>query len=354
MKYRKLGTTDIEVSTICLGSMTWGEQNTEQQGWQQLDYAVSEGVNFIDVAEMYPVPPRPETQGLTEACLGNWLEKRGRRDDLIIASKVTGRSDANDGVGHIRNGARLNAEHIDQAIDDSLRRLKTDYIDLYQVHWPERRTNFFGKLGYQQSEPHKPTAEQDGVAIQETLEALAVHVKSGKIRHIGISNETPWGAAEYLRCADKYGLPRSMSIQNPYNLLNRTYEVGLSELSIREDMGMLAYSPLAFGVLSGKYLNNAKPEGARLTLFERFTRYTNDMAQQATAAYVDLAKANNISPSQMALAFILQRPEVTSCIIGATNMEQLKENVTSVDLILSDEILAEIESIHDRWTNPSP
>ena len=346
MEYNKLGQTDIEVSRICLGTMTWGEQNTEKEAHEQLDYAVESGINFIDVAEMYPVPPREETYGLTESYIGNWLSKRKDRDKIILASKVAAKAEW---LPYIRGGQiKLDKKNIVQALEDSLRRLKTDYIDLYQMHWPDRNTNFFGKLAYY----HAP--EKDGIPIAETLAVLDELVKQGKIRAIGISNETPWGCAEYLRISREKELPRIVSIQNPYNLLNRTFEIGISEFSHREQVGLLAYSPLAFGALSGKYLNNQKPEGARLTLFERFNRYLNPQATKATEAYVNLAKKNDLDPSQMALSYVSSRPFLTSNIIGATSMEQLKMDIESINIELSDDVIKDIESIHEKIPNPAP
>lgn len=345
MKTRRLGRTDIEVTEICLGTMTWGEQNTEQEAFEQLDMATGEGINFIDAAEMYPVPPRPETQGLTETYLGNWLAKRGRRDDLVIASKVAG---PGNGLTYLRNGPRLTRDHIREACDASLKRLKTDYIDLYQVHWPDRNSNFFGKLGYQ----HKP--DEQSTPIEETLGALHELVQEGKIRQIGISNETPWGTSEYLRLSRENDWPRIVSIQNPYNLLNRTYEVGMAEVSCREQVGLLAYSPLAFGVLSGKYLGDRRPDGARLTLYDRFVRYSSQKGVSATRAYVELARQHGLSPVQMALAYVTSRDFVTSNIIGATSIAQLRENIGSATLELSDELLAEIERLHVEHTYPCP
>lgn len=345
MQTRKLGRTDIDVSLICLGTMTWGEQNAEQEAFEQLDYATSEGVNFIDTAEMYPVPPRAETQGLTETFLGNWLAQRGRRDDLVIASKVTG---PGDGFGYLRSGPRLTRDHIIEACDASLKRLKTDYIDLYQVHWPDRNANFFGKLGYHHDPKEKFTP------IEETLEALNDLVQAGKVRHIGISNETPWGAMEYLRLADNKGWPRIASIQNPYSLLNRSFEVGMAEIAHREQAGLLAYSPLAFGMLSGKYMGGKWPEKARLTLYERFSRYTNERGADATRAYAELAWQKGLSPAQMALAYVNSRSFLTSNIIGATNMEQLRENLDSSNVSLSQETLEAIEAIHQEFTYPCP
>lgn len=346
MKYIKLGKTDIEVSQICLGTMTWGEQNTEAEAHAQLDYAVAAGINFIDTAEMYPVAPKEETQGLTETYIGTWLAKRSDRDKLIIATKVCAQQDW---LPYLRGGqARLDKKNIHEALNASLKRLQTDYIDLYQMHWPERDTNFFGKLGYY----HAP--EKDGIPIAETLDVLGELVKEGKIRTIGISNETAWGCAEYCRVASEHNLPRIVSIQNPYNLLNRTFEIGLAEFSHREQTGLLAYSPLAFGVLSGKYLNDAKPAGTRLVLFDRFTRYTNPQTNAATASYINLAKENGLDPSQMALAYVNSRPFLTSNIIGATSMVQLKTDIESVNIKLSKDIVRAIESIHEKIPNPSP
>ncbi|ONF42805.1 NADP(H)-dependent aldo-keto reductase [Marinobacter lutaoensis] len=345
MQTRKLGNTDIDVTLICLGTMTWGEQNTEQDAFEQLDYAIAEGINFIDAAEMYPVPPRQETQGRTEEILGNWLARRGRRDDLVIASKVAG---PGNGLGYLRQGPRLTREHIRQACEDSLRRLRTDYIDLYQVHWPDRNTNFFGKLGYVHRE------DEDATPIEETLAALDELVREGKVRHIGLSNETPWGLAEYLRLSREKGWPRVASIQNPYNLLNRSFEVGLAEFAHREQVGLLAYSPLAFGMLTGKYLGGKWPEKGRLTLYERFSRYSSERALDATRAYVELARQHGLSPAQMALAYVNSRGFVTSNIIGATTMEQLKENVGSAQVTLSPQVLEAIESIHQEFTYPCP
>ncbi|TBW49971.1 NADP(H)-dependent aldo-keto reductase [Marinobacter halodurans] len=345
MQKRTLGPTDLEVSLICLGTMTWGQQNTEAEAFEQLDYATSNGINFIDAAEMYPVPPRKETQGATEICLGNWLERRGRRDDLIIASKVAG---PGNGLDYLRDGPRLTRPHIRAAVDASLQRLKTDYIDLYQVHWPDRNTNFFGKLGYQHN------ADEQATPIGDTLEALAELVQEGKVRHVGLSNETPWGTMRYLQLAEQNGWPRPVSIQNPYNLLNRSFEVGGAEIAHREGVGLLAYSPLAFGVLSGKYLGGKKPEGARLTLFERFQRYSGPRADVTTQAYADLAAQHGLSLTQLALAYVNSRSFVTSNIIGATTMTQLKENVASAEVTLSADVLQAIEDLHAEFTYPCP
>ena len=346
MDYNKLGNTDIHVSRLCLGSMTWGEQNTETEAHEQLDYAVANGINFIDTAELYPVVPKGETQGLTETCIGTWLSKRHDRDKLIIASKVCAKADW---LPYLRNGeARLDKQNILAALNASLTRLQTDYLDLYQLHWPERDANYFGKLSYY----HTP--EKDGVPISETLAVLDEIVQSGKVRYIGISNETAWGCAEYLRAAREEQRPRIVSIQNPYNLLNRSFEIGLAEFAHREQVGLLAYSPLAFGVLSGKYLHNSKPAGSRLVMFDRFSRYTNPQANAATGAYIELAKDYQIDPAQLALAYVNTRPFLTSNIIGATTMEQLRSNINSIQLTLDKEVVKKIEAIHARYPNPSP
>jgi len=347
MEYRPLGNTDLRVSVICLGTMTFGEQNSFEEASEQLAYALDQGVNFIDAAEMYPVPPRPETQGETERHIGRWLKSSGKRDDVILATKVTGRNPPSGDFDHVRGGPRLTRAQILEAIDGSLERLQTDCVDLYQVHWPERVTNYFGSLGYR----HRPG---DEVPIEETLDALSEIVKQGKARAIGLSNETPWGLMEYLRLAQQHDLPRVVSIQNPYSLLNRAFEVGLAEMAIRESVGLLAYSPLAFGLLSGKYLGGARPPRARLTLFERFARYTNPQAEAATEAYVNLAREAGLDPAQMALAFVNSRQFTTSNIIGATTMEQLEANIASADLALEKPVLREIEAIHARYTIPAP
>ncbi|MGR4070012.1 NADP(H)-dependent aldo-keto reductase [Halomonas sp. LR3S48] len=343
MQTRLLGDTGIEVSRLCLGTMTFGEQNSEAEAHEQLDRAVAFGINFIDAAEMYPVPPRAETQGRTEAYIGSWLKRRESRDDVIIATKVTGPR-----MEHIRGGSRLSREQIHQAIDASLMRLQTDYVDLYQLHWPERSTNYFGKLGYVHDD------EEDTVALEETLAALKELVEAGKVRAIGLSNETPWGVMKSLQLAEHLNLPRVASIQNPYNLLNRTFEVGLAEIAHRENVGLLAYSPLAFGVLSGKYLDGVRPENARLTLFERFQRYTSPLAEQATRAYVDIAREHDLDPAQMALAFVNSRSFLTSNIIGATTMEQLEDNLASESLKLEQSVLDAIDEVHRRIPNPCP
>ena len=345
MEYRQLGRTGIEVSTICLGTMTWGEQNSEADAHAQLDFAMDQGINFIDTAELYAVPPRPETFTLTEQYIGNWLAKRGQRDDLVIATKVAG-----PGPEHIRGGhTRFNRETLHAAIDASLQRLQTDYIDLYQLHWPERPANYFGRLGYTvQDDP------DDLTPMEETLTALKEAVDAGKVRHIGLSNETPWGVMRFLQLAERLDLPRVVSVQNPYNLLNRTFEIGLAEVAHREQTGLLAYSPLAFGALAGKYIDGARPEGARLTLFPHFDRYVGEQAVAATEEYVALAHAHELDPAQMALAYVNSRPFLTSNIIGATNLDQLAANIASIDLTLSEAVIEGIEAIHTRYPNPSP
>jgi aryl-alcohol dehydrogenase-like predicted oxidoreductase len=346
MRYRPLGPTDLQVSELCLGTMTFGEQNSEADAFAQLDRAVEAGINFIDTAEMYPVPPRAETQGLTESYIGNWLADRGQRDRLILATKVAG---PGDWIDYLRMpGRRLDRANIEAALDASLHRLRTDYIDLYHLHWPDRETNFFGQLGYQ------PPAEDVSVPLAETLGVLDDLVRTGKIRHVGLSNETPWGTMHALSLAEREELPRMVSIQNPYSLLNRTFEIGLAEIAIRERCGLLAYSPLAFGMLTGKYRNGARPEGARLTLYSRFDRYSNPQAVAATDGYLDIALRHGLDPAQMALAFVTSRPFVTSNIIGATTLAQLETNLASADLRLSNEVLEEIEAVHQVQPNPSP
>jgi aryl-alcohol dehydrogenase-like predicted oxidoreductase len=346
MELRPLGRSDIRVSAICLGTMTFGEQNSEADAHAQLDRALAAGINFIDTAEMYPVPPRAETIGRTEDYIGTWLKSRGCRDRVVLASKVAG---PGTWLPHIRGGkARLDRPNIEAALDTSLKRLQTDWIDLYQLHWPDRETNFFGKLGFE------PAEDDRSVPLLETLEVLGDLVRAGKIREIGVSNETPWGLMRFLALSDQLGLPRMVSIQNPYSLLNRTFEIGLAEVAIREDCGLLAYSPLGFGVLSGKYLDGQRPAGARVTLFERFNRYSNAEAQRATAEYVALARRHGLDPAQMALAWVTSRPFTTSNIIGATTLSQLEADLASADLTLSDDIIGEIEAIHTRQPNPAP
>jgi aryl-alcohol dehydrogenase-like predicted oxidoreductase len=348
MEYRALGRTGMQVSLIGLGTMTWGEQNTEAEGHAQLDYALDHGVTLIDTAEAYSVPPRAETYGSTETIIGTWLRQGGRRDKVVLCSKVAGPGFAL-GVTHIRGGDNtLDRANLTAALEGSLRRLQTDYLDLYQVHWPARRTNFFGRLGYQHLD------EEATAPIDETLEVLGEFVKAGKVRHVGISNETPWGVLRYLDLARERGLPRVASIQNPYSLLNRSFEVGLAELAIREEIGLLAYSPLAFGVLTGKYLNGARPPEGRLVRWTRFSRYNGEIAERTAAAYVDIARKHGLDPAQMALAFVNQQRFVTSTLIGATSMTQLATNVGSIDVTLSGEVVQAIEAVHKAQPNPCP
>ncbi|WP_103866656.1 aldo/keto reductase [Aquimarina sp. I32.4] len=343
MKYTTLPGTDIRVSKICLGSMTWGEQNTEAEGHQQLDYAIDKGINFIDTAELYSVPASKETQGSTERIIGTWLQKTKKREEVVLATKIVGPRDF---VSHIRTGGFTKKEFAD-AIHNSLQRLQTEYIDLYQLHWPERNTNFFGIRGYTHDE-----TEQWNDNFNEVLSCLQGFVAEGKIRQIGLSNETPYGVMRYTEEARK-GLPKMITVQNPYNLLNRKDEIGLTEVLHREQIGHLPYSPLGFGQLTGKYLEET-PKNARVTLFPQFSRYHNEKSFEATRAYNEIAKKHNISLTQMALAFVNDRPFVTSNIIGATSLEQLKENIESIHITLSDEILDEIESVHENNPNPAP
>ncbi len=347
MNYSNLGHTDISVSRICLGSMTWGEQNSESEAHTQLAMAREMGVNFIDTAEMYSVPSRQETYGESERIIGNWLRKTGCREELVIATKVVG--PCSDWMPYIRNAnTRLDRANIRAAVEDSLRRLQTEYIDLYQTHWPERKTNYFGQLGY---EHH---AETGLTAIEDTLFALSELVEEGKIRAVGVSNETPWGVKKYLAQATTHN--RIVSIQNPYNLLNRSFEVGLAEMAMRDAVGLLAYSPLGFGVLTGKYLTNVQDKSARLNLpkFKRFTRYTNPIPARATKKYAQIAQKYELDAGQMALAYINQRPFVTSTIIGCTTVTQLKKNIESEKLRLPEEVVKAIESIHKQHPNPAP
>ncbi|WP_279024970.1 NADP(H)-dependent aldo-keto reductase [Gibbsiella quercinecans] len=346
MQYHRIPHSSLEVSVLGLGTMTFGEQNSEADAHAQLDYALAAGINLIDTAEMYPVPPRPETQGLTEQYIGSWIKARGNREKIVLASKVVGPVRGND--NGIRPNQALDRKNIRAALDASLQRLNTDYLDLYQLHWPQRATNFFGKLNYRYSD------EKAAVTLLETLEALNEQVRAGKIRYIGVSNETPYGVMRYLHLAEKHELPRIVTIQNPYSLLNRSFEVGLAEISQHEGVELLAYSSLAFGTLTGKYLNGAKPAGARNTLFSRFTRYSSPHSEQAIAEYVALAKKHGLDPAQMALAFVRLQPFVASTLLGATTLEQLKTNIDSFNLTLSEEVLQALEEIHSRFTIPAP
>ena len=346
MKYTKLGNTDIKVSKICLGTMTWGKQNTEEEAFEQMDYALEQGVNFFDTAEMYPVPATPETYAETERIIGNWFQKTGNRNKVVLASKIAGGGDY---TKHIRTGG-FNRKNITEAVEGSLKRLKTDYLDLYQLHWPDRGVNCFGTRDY----PFKTTSKEAENHL-EILETLNSFVKNGTIKTIGLSNETPWGTMKYLQTAEANNLARPVTIQNSYSMIHRAYEYGMSEVSLRENIGLLAYSPLAQGVLSGKYLDGNLPEGARGTLFPRFiARYMGDGSLEAVKRYNEIAKKNGISLSELSLAFINQLPFVTSNIIGATKMSQLKENINSININLSAETLKEIEAVHADIPNPAP
>ena len=344
MKYDTLGNSEIQVSKICLGTMTWGEQNTEQEGHQQLDYAIDHGINFIDTAELYSVPAKAKTQGSTERIIGSWIKARKNREKFILATKIAGPSAYTE---HIRKESSF-SNHLDEALEGSLERLQTDYVDLYQLHWPERKTNFFGQLGYVHHARRK--WEDNFVAVLKGLDRL---IKSGKIRHWGLSNETPWGTMRCLYLADQLGVPRPLSVQNPYNLLNRTYEIGLAEVSIRENCGLLAYSPMAFGLLSGKYHKDENANG-RIKLYKNLARYNGILSHQATAKYLELAEKMGVSLAKLSLAFVNTRDFVTSNIIGATSMRQLIENIESIELDVSDEILKEINKIHSEIPNPAP
>lgn len=346
MKYTTLPKTSIKVSKICLGTMTWGNQNTEADGHDQMDLALEKGVNFFDTAELYAVPATPETYGSTEKIIGSWFKKTGNRDKVVLASKIAG---AGAYTEHIRKDG-FSKRALTEALEGSLKRLQTDYIDLYQLHWPERGVNCFGLRDY----PFQ-TATKEAENHLEILETLNGFVKEGKIKHIGLSNETPWGTMKYLETSQKHNLPRMSTIQNSYSLIHRAYEYGMSEVSMRENIGLLVYSPLAQGVLSGKYLNGKTPEGARGTLFPRFTaRYMSEGSLKAVEEYQKIAKAHNLTLTQMSLAFINQLPFVTSTIIGATNTTQLKENIDSININLSEAVLKEIEAVHRIIPNPAP
>ena len=345
MKFREIPHTDLSVSLIGLGTMTWGEQNTEAEGHAQMDYALERGINLFDTAEMYPVPPRAETCHETERIVGTWFAARGTRDKVILATKVVGPGPH---VTHVRDGNRLNRAHITAAVEGSLRRLQTDRIDLYQLHWPDRPVPLFGTRDY------SPPKTADAVPIEETLGVLWALMDQGKIRHIGLSNETPWGTMRFLELARIGKFPRMVTIQNSYNLLNRTFDGGLSEICHEEGIRLLAYSPLAFGRLSGKYRGGKKPEGARLSIWERFARYNGPNSDAAIEEYARIADEAGLDLAQMSLAWINQRPHVASNLIGATNMEQLKSNIDSVDLELSGDVLKAIELVHQRFPNPCP
>ena len=345
MQYRKLGASDLNVSEICLGTMTFGNQNSETEAHQQLDYALAHGINFIDSAKMYPVPTTAERYGQSEVLLGTWLVRQAR-DKVIVATKATGQGRSMD---WIRNGQlAFDRTGLHAAVDASLKRLQTDHIDLYQLHWPERNTPIFGKYQFD------PALERSFTPLRETLEVLADLVRAGKLRYIGLSNETPWGVMQFLRLAEEHGLPRIASVQNSYHLLNRSWENGLAEVGYRENIALLSYSPLAFGYLTGKYLDNPAAHG-RVTLFPGFNfRYTKPNVQAALTAYADLARKNGMTPAQLALAFVYSSWFVTSAIVGATSVVQLQENIGALEVKLSDEVLKAVEEIHLRYTNPAP
>ncbi len=344
MNYKKLGNTDINVSTICLGTMTWGEQNTQSEAFEQMNYSLENGVNFWDTAELYAVPPKAETYGHTETIIGNWFEETKKRKDVILASKVGGPSRK-----YMRNGENsFTGKNLEDALHGSLKRLKTDYIDLYQLHWPERNVNNFGKLGYE----HK---ENDWNKFEDILENLKKFIEQGKIRYVGLSNETPWGVMNYLQLARDKALPRMMAIQNPYSLLNRSYEVGLAEVSIRENIGCLAYSPLASGYLSGKYRNKQFPKGSRMERdFDFWTRYRKPNMENAVEDYYRISQKFELDMSQMSIKFCEVQDFMTSVIIGATTMEQLKTNVESVKVNLDSEVIKEINNVQKKYPNPCP
>lgn len=345
MKYKIIPNTDLKVSEICLGSMNWGQQNTEEEAHAQLDYALSQGINFIDTAEVYPIPPDKSKQGLTEKYIGTWLEKTGNRSKIILASKVSVSTIMQ--TRNVGENPHYDNKSIREAIEGSLSRLKTNYLDLYQIHWPERKTNFFGIRGY------KFDGKDESTEIEETLKVLNDLVNEGKVRYIGISNETPWGLSEYLRIAKEKGYPKIVTIQNQYSLINRTFEIGLAEMILKENIGLLTYSALSMGVLSGKYLNGARPEKARFSISDRNSdRYNPPHAQTAIKRYVEIAKKYDLDPSQMAIAFVLSRPFNTSVIVGATSIEQLASDIKSIDVILTDKILEEIENVYKE--NPDP
>ena len=346
MKFKKLGNTDLDVSLICLGTMTYGEQNTQEEGFEQMDYAVENGINFFDTSELYAIPPKDKTYGKTEEIIGNWFQKRKNRKKIILASKIAG-----PGLKWIRGGGdQFSPKSIEEALNNSLKRLKTDYIDLYQLHWPERNTNYFGELNYEHNKNEKKWNKFDSI-----LKTLKKFIDQGKIRYIGLSNETPWGFSKFLQIAEEPKLPRIVSVQNPYNLVNRTYEVGMSEISMREKAGLLAYSPLAAGYLTGKYRNNQMPKNSRMDLFyDNYPRYHNERTYKAVDEYFNIAEKHKVSLTQLSQAFVNSRDFVTSNIIGATTMKQLKENIDSINISLNQKIIDEINLIHENIPNPAP
>lgn len=345
MKYTNLPNTNIKVSKICLGTMTWGNQNTETEGHAQMDLAFQKGVNFFDTAELYPVPAEAKTSGRTSEIIGSWLKKTGNRDNIVLASKIAGPGDY---TAHIRTTG-FSSEAIKEAVEKELKRLQTDYIDLYQLHWPERTTNTFGVRDYK----HDPNDSwKDN--FNEVLHTLDGIIKEGKIRQVGVSNEKAWGTMRYLEESNKHHLPRMISIQNAYSLLNRVFEGDMAEVAIRENIKLLAYSPMAFGVLSGKYIKGIAADNARLKLFPRFARYSSEQATEATKEYLRLAEENGLSLAQMSLAFVTQQPFVLSNVIGATDLNQLEENIDSINVELNEDLLAKINDIHARIPNPAP
>lgn len=345
MKYTNLPNTDIKVSKICLGTMNWGNQNTEAEGHEQMEYALDQGVNFFDTAELYPVPATAERYGKTSEIIGKWFKNTGNRDKIILASKIAGPGDY---TAHIRKTG-FSKEALNEAVNLELKRLQTDYIDLYQLHWPERQTNMFGVRDYKHN-PKDPWKDN----FKEILQNLDDLIKQGKIRHVGISNEKAWGTMRYLEESKKHDLPRMITIQNAYSLLNRVFEGDMAEIAIRENIGLLAYSPMAFGVLSGKYIRGEASENSRLKLFPRFARYSSEQATNATKEYMKIAEAHNLKLSQMSLAFVTQQPFLTSNIIGASSLEQLKENIESINIELDKDLLAKINAVHAANPNPSP
>jgi len=347
MEYRQLGRTGVDVSALTLGTMTFGEQNTEAEGHAQMDYAVDCGINVFDASEIYPIPPKRETQGRTEAIVGTWLAARKTRDKVLIATKVAGRSSAIDWLREDGAKSRQSAAQIMEAVDKSLARLNTDYIDLYQLHWPDRPMRIFEGLEYVQ-------LPGDAHPVHDILTTLGKLVDDGRVRFIGLSNETPWGVMTFLKLAEQHGLPRPVSIQNAFNLVNRSFEIGLSEIFYREQVSLLAYSPLGQGYLTGKYENGALPPHSRKTLFDRLGRYEKGNGPRAVTAYVTLAKKHGLDPAQMAIAYAVSRPFVTSCIIGATSMAQLKTDIEGASLTLSDDVLEDIDKIHLDYPNPCP
>ncbi len=346
MIYTTLPHTAIEVSKICLGTMTWGNQNTEAEGHEQMDYAVDKGINFFDTAELYSIPAHPDRKSNTEKIIGTWFKKNGNRENIVLGSKIAGKAEF---TKFIRTTGFTRASII-EAVEGSLNRLQTDYIDLYQLHWPERNTNYFGKRGYKHD-----VSDHWEDNIHQVLETLRDLIREGKIRQVGLSNENPWGIMRFLEESKVHSsLPRMITIQNPYSLLNRQFEIGSSEIAMREDMKLLAYSPLGFGALSGKYLGGRLPENSRLALFPNYDRYIKGNSEIATQKYYELAQSHDLSLTQMALAFVNSRPFLTSNIIGATTMKQLEENIASIDLELSEEVLEGIEAIHNQIPNPAP